>query len=204
MSSSSSLFIIGFSGKIGSGKDYIVKEIVGNYLRSQCVQYVHLAFGDAIKVLLMGSDSVNHGVTFENLYVKKTEKTRILLQTVATNARKLDENVWIKYLDAWVSVHGLRGAKVVLISDVRFPNEIEYIKQKGGIIFRIYAPDRTLKKMNEEMDGIEVGAHISETVLDKLNYYDGMIYNDKMTNAEILAYVLPYLTPPLTRFSPIE
>jgi hypothetical protein len=192
-------FIIGFSGKIGSGKDYIAKEVVGNYLRTQGIQYMHLAFGDALKVTLLTAnipDAIdNNGVTFETLYVKKTEKTRVLLQTEATNARKLDENIWIKHLDTWVSVHGMRGVRVVLISDVRFPNEIEYIKQKGGIIFRILAPERTIKKMQEEMNHNEVGEHMSETALNssELNDYDGVIYNDKMTNPEILAFILPYI-----------
>jgi hypothetical protein len=192
-------FIIGFSGKIGSGKDYIVKEVVGNYLRTQGIQYIHLAFGDALKVTLLTANFShaidNDGVTFETLYIKKTEKTRILLQTEATNRRKIDENAWIKQLDAWISVHAMRGVRVVLISDVRFPNEIEYIKQKGGIIFRILAPERTMKKMKEEMDSNEAREHISETALDsnELNYYDGVIYNDKMTNTEILAFILPYI-----------
>jgi hypothetical protein len=134
------------------------------------------------------------------LYIKKTANTRKLLQSVAMDSRKTDDAIWIKHLDAWLKVYGMRGVQVVLISDVRFPIEIDFIKKKGGIIFRIIAPNRTLKKMEEETGGDEmemekIRTHVSETVLDHypLTVFDNILYNDKMSNCEIIAYVMPYI-----------
>lgn len=173
--------IIGFSGKMGSGKDYIAKEVVGKYLRTQGIQYIHMAFGDVIKVKLMATMETS----YESLYVKKTVESRRLLQTVSMESRKTDDKIWIKYLDAWIKVYGTRGIDVILISDVRFPIEYEYIKEKGGLVFRIIAPMRTLKKMNEETNNNDeeikkIKEHISEIALDDYEYslYNGIIYND--------------------------
>ena len=172
--------IIGFSGKMGSGKDYIAKEVVGNYLRTLEIDFIHMAFGDAIKVHLMATTDV----TYESLYIKKTTDTRKLLQEFGTETRKIYDKIRIKHLNNWIEVYGHRGVKVILISDVRFPIEYEYIKEKGGIIFRIIAPERTMKKIKEEtnemVEDIEkISTHISEIALDHYSDYDGIIYNDE-------------------------
>jgi hypothetical protein len=192
-------FIIGLSGKMGSGKDYIAKEVIGDYLRICGIQYLHLAFSDALKVHLLATiDDVE--VTFESLYIKKTAKTRKLLQNVATQWRQTDDKIWIKHLEAWLKVYRMRGVQVVLISDVRFPIEIDFIKKRGGIIFRIISPKRTIKKMEEESGGDEneyekIRMHMSEIILDNmgLTAFDGILYNDEMKTADILAYVVPYI-----------
>jgi len=196
--SSLSPLIIGFSGKMGSGKDYIAKEVVGNYLRSNGIQYIHIAFSDALKVQLMATD----GVSFEALYVKKTAVSRKLLQQRAMEMRKDNDNIWINYLDAWITVYGSRNAQVVLISDVRFPIEMEYIKKKGGIIFRIIAPMRTMKKMEEEtgnnVEEIEkIKGHISETAFDSFDngVFHMVLYNDNDNAVNIM----PQLIEPLLR-----
>jgi hypothetical protein len=180
-------FIIGFSGKIGSGKDYIAKEILGKYLKSIGKTYIHMAFSDAIKVHLMATTET----TYEELYVKKTEKSRNLLQYIGMETRRVDDMIWIKTLDAWIKVYGNRGVDIILISDVRFPIEMKYIKERGGIIFRLISPERTFIKMREEMGNDEntvIKTHISETALDdyNLNEFDEILYNDNLTNDEIL------------------
>jgi hypothetical protein len=177
--------IIGFSGKIGSGKDYIAKEIVGTHLKNMGIQYIHMAFSDAIKVNLMATTDIS----YESLYVKKTTESRNMLQKCGMKLRATDDSIWIKYLDSWLKVYVSRGFKVILISDVRFPIEVDYINERGGQIFRIIAPERTLKKMSEETDNnigeIEkIKTHISETELDNYDF-DLIINNDKETHDEI-------------------
>lgn len=178
--------IIGFSGKIGSGKDYIAREIVGTHLKNEGIQYIHMAFSDAIKVNIMATTDTS----YESLYVKKTVESRNMLQKCGMESRATDDHIWIKYLDSWLKVYVSRGFKVILISDVRFPIEVDYIVKNGGKIFRIIAPERTLKKMSEETDNnieeIEkIKRHISETELDNYNF-DLIINNDKETQEEIL------------------
>ena len=74
---------------------------------------------------------------------------------------------------------------------------------RGGVIFRIIAPMRTMKKMQEETGNNveEIGkikAHISETALDNMDtdgdtLFDAIIYNDNATNCSLI----PELIEPL-------
>lgn len=184
---------------MGSGKDYIAKEVVGNYLRTRGIQYIHIAFSDALKVQLMATD----GVPFDALYMKKTAISRKLLQSRAMEMRKDNDKIWINYVDAWITVYGSRGTQVILISDVRFPIEMDYIKMRGGLIFRIIAPMRTMKKMKEETENnaeeiAKIKGHISETAFDNMDtdgdtLFDAIIYNDNATKDTIMASLLPLL-----------
>lgn len=56
-----------------------------------------------------------------------------------------------------------------IITDVRFPNEAEAIKKRGGILIRTNNPDYVPYE-NE---------HLSETALDSYNDFDYIIENDK-------------------------
>ena len=179
MNKEKEILIIGLSGKIGSGKDYITQEIIGNYLKERRIEYIHMAFSDAIKVHLM----INESISYEKLFIKKTIETRKKLQNLGMEMRNIDNKIWIKHLDSWIKIYGNRGIKVILISDVRFDIEYKYIKEKGGIVFRIIAPNRTLKKIKEETNNNnkelnDIKTHISETELDDNNYYDEIILND--------------------------
>lgn len=179
MNKEKEILIIGLSGKIGSGKDYITQEIIGNYLKERGIEYIHMAFSDAIKVHLM----INESISYEKLFIKKTIETRKKLQNLGMEMRNIDNKIWIKHLDSWIKIYGNRGIKVILISDVRFDIEYKYIKEKGGIVFRIIAPNRTLKKIKEETNNNnkelnDIKTHISETELDDNNYYDEIILND--------------------------
>lgn len=190
------VLVIGISGKLGSGKDHIAKEVIGNYLASLGIPYMHMAFGDALKVHLM----TTHGVPFNELYVKKTAYSRQMLQNVGMELRETDDKIWIKQIDAWISVYsGMRNVRVILISDVRFPIEYEYIKKRGGLVFRIVAPKRTMCKMNEENGGGIVkgvcGGHISEIALDTYDElaFDAVLENDDATNEQLLAKIKPII-----------
>jgi len=61
----------------------------------------------------------------------------------------------------------------IVISDIRFPNEINYIKMMGGISIRVKNP-RTYNTNNEDV-------HISEKLIDELDV-DLEILNDKGIN----------------------
>jgi hypothetical protein len=63
-----------------------------------------------------------------------------------------------------------------VLADVRFPNEADGIRRRGGLVFRI------------ERSGVEaINAHPSETALDDYKF-DGIIHNDG-TKAEFKANV---------------
>ena len=53
---------------------------------------------------------------------------------------KYGPDIWINILDNWIKLYSSQGVERFIITDVRFLNEVKYIKKLGGIIFRIIVP----------------------------------------------------------------
>ncbi len=124
---------------------------------------------------------------------------RELLQKLGTEAMRdnLHENVWVNALFADYiprlqfekSFHGMKGAVPVeepnwIITDMRFPNEMDAVKQREGITIRVVRPkaESLVDKMRPYSDLVHYGIpmhkeHPSETVLDD-SYFDYEIIND--------------------------
>lgn len=131
--------LIGVVGFIGSGKG-----TVGDILASE-YGYEKLSFAgklkDAVSVMfnwdramLEGdtSKSRNDREVMDEFWSKKFNKTitpRYILQFMGTEVirNNLHENFWIDALE-----NSLQKNKKYVITDVRFPNEMEMVKQNGG------------------------------------------------------------------------
>jgi hypothetical protein len=125
------------------------------------------------------TDLPNEWVYVKPGYPARNMTVREFLQRLGTDAMRdnLHENVWVNALFAdYVprlqfekSFHGMKGAVPVeepnwIITDMRFPNEMEAVKEKKGITIRVVRP----KIETEEFKPL----HPSETALDdaKFNY----------------------------------
>jgi len=114
---------------------------------------------------------------------------RKLLQLLGTEAGRniLHPNIWVNALfadyvcndcgqkecptdeeDTGQMIH--RSFPSWIITDVRFPNEVERIKDKGGIVIRVNRDNGTR--------AIDVNPHPSETALDDFSDFDYVIEND--------------------------
>ncbi len=166
---------IGVSGKMGVGKDYVVN----NYLSKLYDKSIIISFADMIKINLM----VHNDIKLNELYGHKTPEIRKLLQYEGTeNGRnKYGEDIWIKYVKSWGELYLSRGYKHIIVTDVRFKNEYEFIKNNNGIIIRIEAPYRNEFRLKNESSNEEeytkIKNHISEIDLDDMNF-DIIINND--------------------------
>lgn len=65
-----------------------------------------------------------------------------LLQRFGTCMRELDPNIWVNRMDSWLKVceeldENLGVESNIIITDVRYPNELEYLRNKGFIIIKI-------------------------------------------------------------------
>ena len=175
--------LIGIVGKLGTGKDFCLTNLIIPILKSKNLRYTELSFADQIKVNVMTKNNVD----FENVYVNKTSETRTLLQTEGTeNGRDiLGENIWVMYFDSWKKVHESRGVNIILCSDVRFKNEFNYIKENNGIIIKIVSPIRNNNRLlseskNDPETMKKISLHRSECDLDDLSdtLFDLIIDND--------------------------
>jgi phosphomevalonate kinase len=174
--------IIGLSGKMGSGKNYIAEKILFPHFKDS-YNILIIGFGDQMKNELYARDLT---LSYDQLYDHKTFETRQKLQQYGTeNGRdKYHQDIWVRGLDIQIETFQRRSGEnsLVIICDVRFINEYEYIKQKLGTVIRIEAPNRTkLRYTNEasldEKHMDKIMNHRSETELDN-TVFDIIIKND--------------------------
>jgi hypothetical protein len=173
--------IIGVTGKLGSGKDYITNNVIVPVIEKINYRYLQCAFADQIKVNVMTKNNISYSDVYEN----KTSESRQLLQNEGTEVgREQDRNIWVKFLDNWINVHHNRGINVYVISDARFKNEYDFVKNEG-IMIKVVAPNRNQERLLKESRGDnyvykKISQHASECDLDDFpnDKYDMVIYND--------------------------
>lgn len=177
--------IIGISGKIGSGKTTVAELILAKDKRFESKSFVFKL--KKIVALLTGS-SYEDNITQEgknkgSIFGKTLGE---LQQIIGTNVMRdnFDKDVWVKALFADYNP----DKSFWIISDVRFKNEADYIKQMGGIIVRIEG-DPAGVRANSKRDH----THPSETELDNYDF-DCMYYNEEGVT-ELQDYVNNNLLP---------
>ncbi len=132
--------VIGLTAPAGSGKDTVF-DIIDELMDSKTV--VRVAFGDAVKEEV----AEQHGVSVEEVEENKEAFRNALQQWGTEHRRKKDPRYWIKQVETEVKM--LRdNADLVVITDVRFLNEAEYIKSLGGDIIKI-VPSSSHKLIKE-------------------------------------------------------
>lgn len=167
--------IIGFTGRKGSGKDTAAQVFMarGFYL---------LKFASPLKEMLaqlMFQQGADEDLVHASLEgeLKETPSPylagrtpRHAMQTLGTEwGRELmGERFWVNAF-----MNSAQLYKNVVVSDVRFPNEVEAIHNLGGQVFRIIRP--SLGNMGDN--------HPSETLIDNLDV-DGELINNAVSVTE--------------------
>lgn len=173
--------IIGLVGRKGSGKT-----TVAQYLTTK--GYTEIVFAEPVKritSILFGFDyEVLKGDTPEKRILRNSLRDPIWgktavesMQYVGTDLMRnnFDKDVWIKIAERKVRSL-IEKVENVVISDVRFENEIEFIRQMGGHIWVLYENDEDLHISTD--DGPR--GHISENSFqNSICPEDIMIQNDK-------------------------
>lgn len=166
------MVLIGITGKMGCGKDFIAKHYLVPFITKVAKSCFQLSFADQIKVNVMAK----YNIPYDEVFIEKTNYTRTLLQHEGTeNGRHTNgEDIWIKYFDSWMQVLEKKDVSNFITCDVRFKNEVDYIKSKGGIVIKVVANDRNhARLMNESKSDPHVmhrlKNHVSECDLDDLD-----------------------------------
>lgn len=96
---------------------------------------------------------------------RKSMTVRDLLQKLGTECMRecLHQNVWVNSLFA-----DIKKEDKVIITDMRFPNEMSSVKERGGITIRVVRPD---------LHSSIILSHASERALDNAKF-DYEIMND--------------------------
>ena len=201
--------LIGISGKLGSGKDTvgeIIQYLTGVDADGKFTKGLNWSYSSNFEIkkfagklkmvgaLLSGADVKD----FEDQGFKKRDMSsewgmtyREFLQKLGTEAMRdgLHTNVWVNALFAdykgLVKEWDEFGNDLLVeypnwvITDMRFPNEMEAIEERGGITIRVERPKpREMFLMNATtVIDTRIPEHPSETALDDARF-DYVIDND--------------------------
>lgn len=162
------IVVIGISGKIGSGKDY-VKNFLGEYMDDLKKRWVAVAFAFPLKFQV----ATRLGVSIDALNDRKDAESRALIQAEGRHMRERDgSDAVVKHFVPMAELMvQINEARVLIVPDVRFPREVDWVRREGGIVIRLEAPSRTRAKLAAECNDDEAamlrnGAETSETALD--------------------------------------
>lgn len=147
----------------------------------------------------------------DNRVISRTMTPRLLLQIIGTECirDKVHPNAWVNglfsdYKAKWVPTGDSVAEEDVsiekeypnwIITDMRFPNELEAVKSRGGITIRVNRPmpkDSISLQAASEFTGKRIVEHPSETALDRASF-DYIIENNG-TIEELVEKVKQILT----------
>jgi hypothetical protein len=143
--------LIGLIGKAGSGKTTIANYLINEH------NFIRISFTDSLKQMLIKAGLCTHS----ECYFKKTDRSRELMQKIGTGIfrEQIDEDFWVKRAEPLLDAYLERPGGRIVIDDVRFLNEAQCIRSKGGIIVRVLRPGHNLSDHR-------AASHRSETELD--------------------------------------
>lgn len=145
------------SGKSGSGKD-TVASMIKNMINKKVISLAYASYLKMYAKEVLGWDG------------NEDTKPREFLQQVGVELIKnnIDENMLVRRIIEDIKVYSY-FYDVIIISDARFPNEIDSIKANFDNVTVIHLSDRENKLTDEEK------MHATETSLNNYNNYDYVV-----------------------------
>ena len=168
--------IIGLSGQAGAGKDETGSFICKNY---------GPWFTNAWAKNLKEGCMVFFGLTRDQVYTQEGKETvdefwgetpRRILQRVGTDLFRnhYDEDFWVKSMKR--TLFGTKEDPIDhnwVVTDCRFPNEADAIREWGGEVWHIVRPGHA-----ELAGDANAQQHASETSMDGYQHFSEVIVND--------------------------
>ena len=161
--------VIGFAGKMHSGKSFAAKRCQ-DLLRSNgyCTGILH--FAKAVKDIAL--DMGWNGV--------KDVKGRRLLQLIGTECGRecIDDNVWVdKWLNNYHRYIEVNPNLILLVDDVRFENELNCIKNLGGIVIYIKGKESWIKNLFAHKSEKLITKSMTDVVIDNRDKNENRLIN---------------------------
>lgn len=155
---------IGFIGKMRSGKDEAATYLQTKY-GGQILKFADPLYEMETAIFRIAGIPVPDDKT----------KRRRLLQFLGTEwgRETIDSDLWIKLMDNKIMANRLLSGNFIMVTDVRFPNEVEILRQHNFAIISITRPDEF-----RIAAGATLGNHPSEIALDAYSDFDIKIMNN--------------------------
>jgi len=188
------MYMIAFAGRKQSGKTSSCEYVSKIFAQEAQLNSAIYNFADPLKQMCINIFGLTYDQCYgsdesKNEYVNclwpdsgKSMTAREVMQYVGTNVfRKMQQNVWA---DATIRKIQDENLPLALIADCRFPNEVEAVKNAGGLVI----------KLNRNLYN---SSHESETALDEDRYeqsnFDFIIDNQNMDIREKNKLIYDYL-----------
>lgn len=169
--------IIVLSGKARSGKDTVANILEGLFHKEKRTVRV-IAYADFLKTILSKCFLLSPEQLYGNMKEAPIEGLKMntgsllesdrcwtpreLLQYIGTDVfRKINPDCWVNVVRSKALYDS--DAAHTIITDGRFPNEIDWVVERGGFHIHIERSERDFSNNN---------THISETSLDNINCCD--------------------------------
>lgn len=182
--------LLGVSGKIGSGKDTFA-ELLATQLYGKVERH---ALADNLRLITEIISGIKMTTTHEsgkpfcneiknytqdqkNINISMFGKTvGETLQLVGTELFRdnYDTDIWVKSFFNEDLFNKINDGKIIIIPDVRFINEADYILKQGGYLIRLEGDPINIRK-----NSLRDMNHISETNLDNYDKFDKIIVNNE-------------------------
>lgn len=163
--------LIGVTGFARAGKDTVGQILV------QEQNYIRLAFADPIKnmvasMLDMPLDKLEE-IKDHCLDPLDGLTPRYLMQTLGTNWGRdlIHKDIWVRLLREEILLSAeLRPDKNIVVTDVRFPEEVDMIRELGGHIWKVTRDNQNINLFAHESESyvpsIEVDIELLNTTGD--------------------------------------
>jgi len=177
--------IIGLAGRKGSGKSSVAKILENKF------GYKTMSFATPLKDMLMAMGVTEDEIFNIDLKEKPIERfggrsPRELLQLLGTEfARNMVcEDVWVKALEARIKPNDQ-----IVIDDVRFPNEAEMIRDKGGKIIRVTRAGQELGMVDTHSSEAGIPLELIDHEIKNISCY---ITDLEMSAVRVMEEILYY------------
>ncbi|RLI64877.1 MAG: hypothetical protein DRO67_03475 [Candidatus Asgardarchaeum californiense] len=184
--------IIGISGKARSGKDRFAEYLIDVFSKEHNKEFKTTAFAHRLKQMCLEHFNLNCDQLWGNRKEEKTEfkkpappqgmsveyddgrelplwywTPREIMQALGSFYRSIDYDFWVRKVDEKWKYNGYPD---LVITDVRYVNECEYVKRNGVLV-------KVVRQSADDIHGME---HESETALDSKpsEYFDIEVHND--------------------------
>lgn len=152
----SNVKLIGLHGMAGAGKDFIASKCLSKYFK--------FALANHFKIDIVRK----HIFTHEEVFETKPPHVRHRLQQIGTEENRdvFGPDVWVEACECWLySIHTTNNIDKFVIADIRFDNEAEWIRSKGGIMIKVES-NRSRYGMDDQAKKHSSEAGVSDHLID--------------------------------------
>lgn len=190
--------LISILGKARSGKNTFAEILAEELFDVTRRRFIFMAFAHELKIKVQSDFDLSYDQLWGNQkeapdhrYPKNNLHNifwtpREILQEYGELYRKIDYDFWVNALARIIDENEYKS---VIITDVRHPNEAEFVSKRKGFIIKITS-DRDGKEQIHGQD------HVSETALDTFDNIDFHVTNDgtiqdlRITAKQVVKFII--------------